>query len=96
VHFRVVVSGRDLVLEGKAGARRVGFFASGTIDAESREEAERLAVEKTRHDLDQHGELGAHQETVSRLMLEKVEELAAASALVELPPTRFTFFLQDD
>jgi len=96
VQFRVLVSGRDFILEGKAGVRRVGFFASGMVDAESREEAEQLAVEKARSDLRLHEELGAQMGNLSRLMLERIEELAGSKTSPELLPTRYTFFLQDD
>jgi len=96
VHFKVLLSGKDFLLDGRSGARRVGFWATRTVAATDCEEAGRLAVERTCSDLEQHEHVWARMEYPSRLFLERVEELAGAAGNDRDQEARFTFFLQDD
>jgi len=96
MQFRVMLSGKDFLLEGRSGVRRVGFFATRTVAAASREEAGRLAVERACSDLEQRQHVGARLEYPSRLSLERVEELGGEMWSGRDEETHFTFFLQDD
>lgn len=48
--FRVLVNGRNFLLDFDGEARRVGFYATRTVEAATPDEAESAAVELLRRD----------------------------------------------
>ena len=96
VHYKVLLSGRDVTLCGKSGARRFGFFASSLVSAESRSEAEKIAREMTCHDLRARQDFEAYPEDNSRMHLEKLQEMPQKGTDLSDSEPRFTFFLDED
>ena len=89
--FRVLINGRNFLLNFEGEARRVGFYATRTVEAATTDEAEFAAVELLRRDALLH-ETTLNEQTDPPMMY--VEEITEVSHVQkdEEANAGFTFY----
>ncbi len=93
--FRVMLEGRNFLINSDEGPMKMGFYTTRFIEAESSKEAENLSVELIKNDANLKETVLNDQADPPMIYLESLDELSSFGDNA-VPGSGYTFYLEEE